>query len=135
MWLIISIIILLAAMFFALEVRAGSLFVLGLIIAGAIMGIASANNDPDHVDYSHKEQIVSVVQKAAEADLIVELQRDGYTETVKLSPNTTELVDSPEKTLTTPKDIYTDKWVVWWDREYNGEKIISFPLDEIKLVK
>lgn len=135
MWFIIAILIFVTALIFAVVVREVGIFTLGFVVALAIMVVASANNGPDHVDYSHKEHIVSVVQKATESDLIVELQRDGYTETVKLSTNTTEFIDSPEKTLTTPKKIYTDRWVVLWDQESKGEEIISFPLDEIKLVK
>lgn len=133
MWMIVAILVLIAGMFFASEMNDGSFAVLGLVVGFAILAIAEANNSPDHIRYD-KEQIISVVQKVSEDKFIVELQRDGYTESQTIE-TTVEYKDSPEKDLTTPKELYTDKWVLLWDREHDGQKIISFPLDEIKLVK
>ncbi len=134
MWMIISILVLLGAIVLAAEMDEMGFVILGLVVGVAILVIAGSNNSPDHVNYN-KEQIISMVQKVGEDQFIMELRRDGYTETQSIAVELVEYRDSSEKTLTTPKELYTDKWVLLWDREHDGQKIVSFPFDEIKLVK
>lgn len=135
MWMIISIFIILAGFSAAIALRRDWLFFAGAVMAIGIL-ITSVNmNDIEYSEVSHKDPIVSVVSKPMEGTFIVGLQREGYVETNTLNTSEIEYVDSEEKTVSYVKTYNTDRWTVMWDTIGDGKRIVSYPLDEIKLVK
>lgn len=135
MWMIISILVILAGFSAAISLRRDWIFIVGGVLALGILITSVSVNDIEYTEVSHKDPIVSVVSKPMDGTLIVGLQREGYVETNTLRTDDIEYVDSDEKTVTYVKTFNTDRWSVMWDTIGDGKRVVSFPLDEIKLVK
>lgn len=135
MWVIIAAVIIVFFIWLSIEFREGAYFIIGIMLAFVAIVVGSLINSPEYTTYEHRDQIVSVNNKAGDGKMILELQREGYTETMEVDVDEIDYKDSAAKVVVYPVDHNTDKWFTLWDWDSDGKKIVEFPLDQIKLVK